>query len=164
MRAKLLKDDKDTNVHMAVVQSLWRHGTKGLPLLIEALKDKNDGIRQNAIWVLHRVQGDLKDAMPTLKTLLKSDNANIRQGVISILGRIGEPALPDLIEALGDSQESVRWTAAMTLRQFGAKASKATPILVDLAVKDKNHNVRIHSMYTLVNMRDTGVTSLMKAV
>ncbi|HMF17130.1 MAG TPA: HEAT repeat domain-containing protein, partial [Gemmataceae bacterium] len=162
---KVMKDE-NAGVRSAAVQSLWRHGAKGLPLLIEALKDKDAGVRQQAVWTMQNVQGaDLKDALPILKKLLKDDNnPNVRQGVIQIMARIGEPGIPLLIHALDDSQENVRWMAAMHLRNFGDKASKAIPKLTDLAVKDNNSNVRVHSMYTLVHMGDDGVTSLVRAV
>jgi HEAT repeat protein len=163
--AKLFKEDQNDNVRMAVVLGLWRHGARAVPLILDALKDKDANIRRQAVWTMFRLQGaDLKDAMPTLKTLMKKDDATLRQGVVQVFGRIGESAIPDIIEALGDSQENVRWTAAMTLRNFGPKASKSAPILINLAVKDNNQTVRIHAMYTLVNIGDEGVVGLLKAV
>src|SRR5262249_24718805 len=143
--AKLLKDD-NKNVRQAVVQVFWQYGAEAVPHLIAAMEDKEDFIRQQAFWSLNNVQGDLKEALPQLAKLMKNDMAQWRQAVVQIIGRAGEGAYPHLIDALKDKDESVRWTAAMSLRNTGAAPKKAVPILLDLVVKDDSANVRSHAI------------------
>jgi CRP/FNR family cyclic AMP-dependent transcriptional regulator len=50
-------------------------------------------------------------AVPALSASLSSDNVLIIRGISSALGRIGEPALPELLDALKDP---IRWDGALT--------------------------------------------------
>ena len=45
------------------------------------------------------------------------------------MGRYGKPAVPALIQAIGDQNRSNRRSAIMTLREIGPAASSAIPAL-----------------------------------
>src|SRR5439155_27100752 len=124
--AKLLKDD-NKQVRQAVIQVFWQYGGDSIPHLIDAMTDKEDHIRQQAMWALQNVQGDIKGALPMLSKLLKRDNDGVRTAAGQVIGRVGADAVPHLIDALKDKNESVRWTAASSLRNLGTNGRKAAP-------------------------------------
>src|SRR5262249_36559095 len=47
---KLIKEDKDTNVRQAVINAPWRYQAAGVPLYLEAIRHKDDYIRQQGVW------------------------------------------------------------------------------------------------------------------
>jgi HEAT repeats len=61
--------------------------------------------------------------------------------VMNVLGQRARPAMPDLIECLGDSNYVVRYEAALALGRLGPFAEPAVPALTKL-LSDRNHRVR----------------------
>lgn len=75
---------------------------------------------------------------------LKSTNERDRIVAVRLLQhRQGDAAqvVPALVSALTDKENDVRWSAAIGLGYFGAKAKEAIPAL-QTAVKDKDARVR----------------------
>lgn len=64
------------------------------------------------------------------------------------LGRIGQPAVPALMEALIDGNPVVRFQAARALTYMGAQASSAVPALMR-ALGDQDESVRQQSALAL---------------
>jgi HEAT repeat protein len=67
------------------------------------------------------------------------------------LARIGEPAVPALIETLNDRDPKVRAAAAMALARIGSQAKAAVPALIK-ALKDKDPDVRREAARALGQM------------
>ena len=75
--------------------------------------------------------------MPALGKLLRDEGEHpgFRSGAANVLGKMGanaKQAVPDLVEALGDKQESIRLAAAQALAEIGAEAKPAVPVLIKL--------------------------------
>ena len=127
-------------------------GPKGaVPLLIEALSDKDGDVRHFAASALGRIGPTAKPAVRPLIRLLHDEGVLIRLAAAEALGRIhGDPrgtgeASPPLIRALvgalKDEESSVRWSAAQALGEIGPAAKEAVPALTD-ALNDNNRRVR----------------------
>lgn len=77
-----------------------------------------------------------KPAIPMLLSAATNSNTTVRASALWTLGEIHtEPdlCLPELIRALGDSNDWARISAAHALGAFGAAAQSAVPALKDLA-------------------------------
>lgn len=157
--AKVLKEDKNVGIRQQVLNILPQYGAKGLPHVIEALKDKDANVRQQAVYSIQNFQ-DLKGMLPKLEPLLKDESAQVRQAMIQVLWRVGEPAVPHLLTALKDKDQNVRFIAANGLRNMGNNAAKAVPTLIDL-VKEGDQNIRYQAVNTLANIAD-GADALIK--
>src|SRR5262249_51615309 len=118
------------------------------PALIALLKDKEQGVRQQAINALQNVPGEAKTMIPALTPFLKDPNPEVRQGIPYILARLGNDALPALTEALKDKDADYRQHVVWALQQMNADAKTLKPILTPL-LKDENVGVRQNALQVL---------------
>jgi HEAT repeat protein len=120
-----------------------------VPVLTEALKDADSGVRAAAAESLGRLSDYARDAVPALIDTFKDKKADrfVRGYAAFAIGRIGgdtaREAVPSLAEALTDkaSPDEVRRSAATALgalKKDGAGGAKA----LGQALKDKNVAVR----------------------
>ena len=102
------------------------------PKLIDALQDKGDRVRWDAIL---RLSDQGPDAVPHLIAALKHENEHVRRGAARALGQIGPRAMaaaPALIEASDDPDDRVRGVVGFVLSlQSGPLDKSAVPLLVD---------------------------------
>ncbi|HIE04885.1 MAG TPA: HEAT repeat domain-containing protein [Candidatus Latescibacteria bacterium] len=111
--------DHDRSVRMAAATALSKMGDeRGIRFLFAALGSRDEVVRMHAI----RALVDAGDAVvPELKRSLKDPNFLVRCGSARVLGQNRvKRAVPDLIEALGDSIASVRINAAVALGKIGS--------------------------------------------
>jgi len=99
-------------------------------------------------------------AVPTLIEALGDEDRRVRGGVARALGGIGEPAVPALIKALGDEDEIVRLRALRALGGIGKPAKDAVPVLIK-ALGDEDENVRLCAVRAL---RGIGTPEALKAI
>jgi HEAT repeat protein len=150
---KMIEDD-NANVRMAALQVIWRYGVESIPLIVKCFEDKDDNIRQNAVWILQNVQGDLKSALPQIKMLLKNKNSNVRQGAVHLLARCGEDGAMELVNVLRDkeSDDNMRWTAVNALQNLQGQNKKILPILTDMLKKENESKVRMFAVYAMTRI------------
>jgi len=79
---------------------------------------------------------------------LKQDNEAIRMWAGKHLQRIGQEAVPALIQELKNKNQNVRINAAYALCTMGSQAKTAVPILIE-ALNDKNYEVRVAAVISL---------------
>src|SRR5262249_47237501 len=97
---------------------------KAVPVLVEALKDKDGEVRVSVAQVLADLdENQAKLVLPVLLNDLKADDSKVRRGAAYVLG------------------------------QLGAAAKEATPILVKLQQDDPNADVRQAAKQALVKIR-----------
>ncbi|MDF1663905.1 MAG: HEAT repeat domain-containing protein [Planctomycetota bacterium] len=115
---------------------------KSLEQWIEALKDKDVGVRMNSILAIGEIGPKAEKAVPKLIEALKDKDKLVRGNVTWALGKIGPKAgtISALIEALEDKEWSVRASAAAALGEIGPKAEKAIPKLTE-TLKDEEPGV-----------------------
>ena len=144
--------------------------------LVVDLKSNDSDVRRSAAKGLAEMGPEAKDAAPALLAALKNDkDLFVRrfaakalgevEAAVTALGKMGEPAVPPLIDALKnksadpkkpkkgpaatDSTAFVRTKAAEALGNMGPKAKSAVPALID-ALKDPN--VRTEAAIALGNI------------
>jgi HEAT repeat protein len=103
--------DKDTTVARQASRTLGSLETKGLPLLLDLLKDRTSAPTvTRAAEAVGWIGPKGKDAVPLLAQALKMDDPDVRSHCILALGRIGpeaKSALPEIIDVLGAFLDSV---------------------------------------------------------
>jgi len=87
--------------------------------LIKALKDKDEGVRQDAVKGLGKI-GDKRAVEPLIKSL-KDKDWNVRNSAAEALVKIGDCAVELLIKALGDDEYDVRLSTIKALGDIGDK-------------------------------------------
>jgi len=126
-----------------------------VPLLAEALKDKDPLMRMNIAMALRSMGGAAAPAVPNLIAGLKDSDTSgptiraegVRAQIAFALGAIGPeakaavPALSDIFKDAGQKTE-LRRAAAFALGSIGADAKDAMPLLTD-ALKDKDARIRM---------------------
>ena len=113
--------------------------------LAQLLNDKNLCLREVAAKALRDIAPLPPSVLPLLKNALVDCNHQVRIHIavaLALSGNICESLVNDLCVALNDQIESVRWYAAVTLGQLGAKALRAAPKLRDV-IRDDVESVRI---------------------
>ena len=126
--------------------ALARIGTSAVHALIEALKDKGEGVAPLAGEALGWILPPPKEAVPALRAALKNDRAHaaVYAHALGQLGPLARAAVPDLIELLANA--AVRPEAAVALVRIDPEqAEKVVPLLVkDLqATEEKQRQAAI---------------------
>lgn len=92
---------------------------------------------------------DLPKNPPPVNTALPMSSAELTQtAAADALGRIGQPAVQPLCEALVDPNATVRLQACKALAYMGAEASNAVPSLIH-TLNDPEESVRIQAANAL---------------
>jgi HEAT repeat protein len=107
-----------------------------------------------ALALLAACRRGADEAGPDIAALvanLKSADPGVSGQANLALIRIGEPAVPALVELLGSEDERLRARAASALWGMGSKGKGAVPALA-LALGDANFEVRVASAMALESM------------
>ena len=101
--------------------------TVAAPSLLECLRDSNAQVRRNAVASLEAMGVKSAKVIPVLTTELRSTNAWDRRWSAEMLRRfakIAEEAVPALVQALDDSDETVRAAAREALTEIDPKTAE----------------------------------------
>jgi len=116
---------KDVDLIRDAVEALGKIGEPAVEPLIQALKDKDNGVRGSAAEAFGMI-GDkrAKRAVEPLIQTLKDKDWYVRKASVVALGSIGDKrAVEPLIQTLKDDEEEVREAAKWYLGKFKAKKS-----------------------------------------
>ena len=131
------------------------------------LKDGSEAEKIEVVQELGRLSSNANFIIDDLIFSLRNDESNkVRMEIIRALERIGGQAnktVPALIEALGDQNWEIRWSAAGALTSFGKKSAMAVPELVGL-LRDSEDYVRNAALSTLGKMGPISVAAMMDEV
>ncbi|HTU93994.1 MAG TPA: HEAT repeat domain-containing protein [Gemmataceae bacterium] len=119
--------------------ALARIGTPAVPALIEALKDKREGVALLAGEALGWVLPPPKQAVPALCAAVKNDRAHaaVYAHALGLLGPPARSAAPELTELLTDAASRAEAAVAL-VRIDPQQADKAVPPLIkDLEAEDE---------------------------
>jgi HEAT repeat protein len=115
-----------------------------IPDLLEALRAKEEDVRQWAVSVFAQLGSEVKETKEALRWALGDESPRVRFDAARALCEI-DPATNGLIEKLTDALKSpdrfVRESAAACLGQCGARAKAAVPALLE-ASKDADAETR----------------------
>jgi len=98
----------------------------------------------------------------TLIANLGDHNGLVRKRARLDLKKIGESAIPALIETLTGSGEHARWEAAKVLSQIGDPT--AVPTLIETMQEDEDLGIRWLASEGLIKSGSQGLTSLLEAL
>ena len=134
-------------------------GEEASALLVSHLRDPDEATCCAAALGLGQLR--VTDAIPALTARLADASGWVRDSAADALAMIGEPALPALVEALGDGRDTIRVRAAGALRKavVGLSAGRHSadfepqfwPAIGALftALNDPNRLVRHHAFEAL---------------
>jgi HEAT repeat protein len=140
-----------------------KNDTKVVPILEALLEIESADLRREATEGLGRVGPPAAPAVRQLCWLAAQDgDERVRTESQRTLDRLGDAALAELMEALGDTRDAVRGIAAAELAQLGPAARPATPVLLRL-LKDQDRSVQRQAREALDHIgldRDTATPVL----
>jgi HEAT repeat protein len=118
----LFQETEEPEIRQYLAVVLGRtHDREALPLLVAALKDKDDKTRIYSLWALGTL-GDPRARGP-LEAALADPDPGMRKTAAFALGELGDrAAVPALLAKLDDSAADVRWNAALSLARLGSRA------------------------------------------
>jgi HEAT repeat protein len=129
------------------VEPLEKMGEPTVESLIHALKDEIDDVRFEAAEALGKIR-DERAVEPLIQALkVEGESCGILKKAAEALGKIGEPAVESLIQALRDDDITVRYLAARTLGEI--KDERAVEVLIP-ALKDEGSIIGNHISYVRV--------------
>jgi len=116
-----------------------------IPTLVEMLGEPNQ-TRRNEIMDKLVAKGE--EAVPELIAAM-AEGGEKQAGAMHTLALIGEPAIPALLEALGDDEYYTRYGAIMAFGEIGRPASEATEPLISLFRRTVIKTEQIAIMHSL---------------
>ena len=128
------------------------HGAAATSALVDALEDRYEPVRRNAIYALGAIGTPAVE--PLIDALDSEKEAFEMEPILHIcdpahgLAAIGVSAVPALISALKDERENVRASAAYALGEMGPVAAAAVDGLIAL-LTDASEEVRRHATSAL---------------
>ncbi len=130
---------------LAVLASIAPQSNDVIDACLRGLQDENDTVRSAALRSLVRTNADTEVKVRALVGAINETGfkAAFVQGE---LARIGEPAVPQLVEAM--KVKETRLSALSTLYHFGNKARAAIPAVLE-ALEDEDPKVRRQAVYCL---------------
>ena len=143
--AELLNSDNRT-LKMSAAEYLGKTGSQfAIKPLIEMLKDKLWLVRKSAAKGLVLIG---EKAISELMSCMETSDENTKYWIANVLGKIGEPALPELVRILREGSKDLRMYAVMALGEF--RNEKAIFPLIN-AFSDEAWPVRNSAASALIN-------------
>jgi HEAT repeat protein len=157
LKAALTSDS--VQIRQDAIQVAGQFGSQAkeaAPVLIDAIKDKNDGVRLAALAALATMGGDAKDAVPNLIEAMKSSHFATQQSafqaIMSIANASDDPT--SILNAMQEMSRQHRWAMPYVLKQFGPRAKDAVKPLIK-GLQDKDPNVRLGAAMALGQLGET---------
>jgi len=142
--------DRDRDVHQHAAWGLMHIGKAAVPELLQALQDEDMYVRKDVARILGHI-GDLS-TIPQLIETLRDEASDVRKSAAEALGYLGDNrAVPALCHLLQDPQEHVRRTATESLGQIGDPSAVQELIAT---LEDESESVRVVAVWSLGQLRD----------
>ena len=126
--------EQDGRVRIDAASAVWSidKSDAALAVLLEAVRDRDEGIRRRALQALANVGSDGKGAFEAVARVLHEDGSrDVRLDAIFALKSFGRRAVSDLLQALKDGPKADRNMILVTLGEMGDKAQDAVPAVVE---------------------------------
>ena len=133
---------------------------------IQALAEKDPGVRIKAAEALGKMRGKAKEAIPALLSLLRDDRSYVRRSAVEALGGIGpdaKDAVQRLIDTLSDSSVEVRREAVLALGRIDPENRQVLAAL-GKGLRDKDAEVCKSASQVLVGIGKPAVPTLVEAL
>lgn len=156
--------DEDAFVRGRATAALGRiAGVRAVPQLQQALMDKDDEVRLEAVEALLTLNPNFPPVLTSLLPALQDKSAKVRRVVVAGLARFHAAAIPHLIQALKDDDDEVWKQAKNTLIAIEVPDKAIFPPLVK-ALKDENSGVRQGACLALQRFKAEAVPYLVQAL
>src|SRR5262249_14866607 len=101
-----LKDDRQSTREHALeaLQALGKSAEAAAPAVLDVLRIPDYDLRRQALNTLRTVRGKPEDVVPVLAKYLR-EPSNFRIDILDMLWEYGPPAVPPLLEAMGDKAD-----------------------------------------------------------
>ncbi len=131
--------------------------------LIKGLQDKAPNVRVKSAQELSEMGGSAKPALPNLMESLGDKNAAVRLAVVEALLTIGPEAVMALGESLRDKNVDVRLEAIHVLGKMGPDAR---PVMSDLiaGLTEKNARVKDATLQSILKIGDYAIPYLVASL
>jgi HEAT repeat protein len=175
-----LYSEADPDIRSAAVEALGKIGSvsqQAFEALVHVLRDEDKAVRRNAAVALARVS-PVTVAVPILADVLCDADESVRTGALFALNRFGQEAVADaaaiaadlnrlnphytetvpfLDEALSNSDQGVRFNAALALAHLGR--SYSVPMLA-IAVGNRDRRVRRRATEALKHVAPAAIEAI----
>lgn len=149
MLISTLGDEDEKKATLAAI-TLLRFGRNAVPELIKALNYPLVDVRRKSVWVLWQIR-DQRALRPLMQSLQHDPDSKVRRYAACGLGLLGSRiAINDLIEALADDDDRVRWDSAVSLAKLGSLSTRA----LTYAAQYAGPRVRAGAVNALAWIRD----------
>ncbi len=108
--------------------------------LISLVASDNETLRREAVRALAKIRPGPKLVVPALARLLQDSSPAVRTSALHAIAEVGQPAVPMLIEALGN--EKTDYWAMLVLAELGPDAKRAVPALIEQLSSPRAENRR----------------------
>lgn len=158
--AKVLKEDTETKLRQSALRAFTKPKPPSenlvRPVLLDALSDKDQPVREEALAALKLLGKPAATEVPHLEKSLKSPTLEVRIYAAYALGQLVREAKGALLAALDDSEEKVRAAALEGLADSLAHGKNVLALLKDLdLVRHKNADVRNVAVQALAKVEST---------
>ncbi len=157
----------DTNYTQAAQIALSGMGSNAIPIFTNAFANTNQIIRESAIWGLVEMRTNAESILPLLIASLQDANPRIRRTAVISMLLVGtnQPAwvIPELINALEDSDRNVSVATIRTLGQFGYKATTANLKLIELLSNQQHVSYAANALTSILG-KSGAVAPLVQAL
>jgi hypothetical protein len=130
------------------IDELVNGGGTSVPILIECLDDRRWQVRDKAIVALAKLEGTAQAAIPKLLEIMtkrgkSGDPDGLSGGLLAAaaLGKIGQAAVPNLVDLLKSSDKDTRYRAVLALGLVRPAPKEALPAIRAL-LQDTDGEVR----------------------
>ena len=141
LAAQLQSSSPVVQAHAA--HALGQMGAKAKPAseaLIALVGSDDETLRREAVRALAKIRPGPKRTVPALARLLADGSPTVRTSALHALAEVGAPAVPMLIEALGNDKTD--YWAMLVLAELGPDAKDAIPALVEQLSSNRAENRR----------------------
>ena len=130
--------------------------------LYQAFDNSNPDVRRKAANEIGKQGIQAAPAVPSLIEALGDEDRSVQKAAVRALGCVGKPAVPKLIKALDDARPTVREGCALALARMSSEAAPSVPALIRTLI-DEDGNVRTAAEYALRRIGEPAVPELIKS-
>jgi len=147
---------------MEAAKVLAQMGSLALDLLEESLGDPSPGVRNAGIYAMYLLGPEAAPALESLKALLLNKAYNVDGVLFEVFGRIGQPSVPVLIEAMegADAQGKTRILKALVPLR-GHLAPHRNVFIAGLQHPDSTVKMESVNALMVAGFVDAKITSLL---
>jgi len=158
--------DRDPRIRKETADVLRSIGPAARPAvsaLLGALDDPEGDVRAASAWALQAIKPDARAVMPALVAHLHARADRRCYVVVYAIAALGEPAVPVLIDLLGDNDPGIRQVAGYALSRIGRAAKSSIPALVE-ALRLPDRKTREHVARALAGAGPEVIEPLTRAL